>query len=403
MILDSRRSFDPGRGSIIAILLTIAFAYIAALVQPGPALGGWAWAALLALGGLHIALYFGVSHGAARMPASLQVVLFCILQLAVCGAIQYVGQGHFWLLLLPLASNASFMLSRRVMAVFLLGILAVFLLPLGLNNFSDYLQQAVIFGSALVFVLVFTEVAIHERQVRSEKEALAVELEAANRRLRDYAAQAEELARTRERNRLAREIHDSLGHSLTVVNVQLEAAKALAENRGWKEAAPEVYAALEKAQSLTRGGLSDIRRSVAALRSEAAGDKTLRESITALLSASEQAGLVITFQNEGIERRLPPAVELTLFRTAQEALTNVRKHACASQVDIVLFYLEASVRMVVRDNGVGMPAAETSRAGKFGLLGLQERADLLHGRFAVESSPGSGTAVTMELPILESA
>jgi signal transduction histidine kinase len=141
-----------------------------------------------------------------------------------------------------------------------------------------------------------------------------------------------------------------------------------------------------------------VRRSVAALRAEPLAEKPLPESISGLFTASEANGLMTAFHCQGAERTLPPAVAWTLYRTAQEALTNVRKHARASQVEALLTYNVSSVQLEIRDNGIGF-SGDGSGDGKFGLLGLRERADLLHGRFSVVSSPQTGTTVTMELPL----
>jgi signal transduction histidine kinase len=289
-------------------------------------------------------------------------------------------------------------LSRRATAVVVAAITLLFLLPFFGAGPAVILQWALIFACALAFVLLFTELTMRSQLARLEVERLAGELGEANQRLREYAAQAEELARTRERNRLAREIHDSLGHYLTVVNVQLEAARALLESRGWQKTAPELNTALEKAQALTRDGLADVRRSVAALRSNPIGDKPLLDAVNALAEELREAGLVTTLEFEGDASRLTPQVETALYRTVQEALTNIRKHARASQVNIQLVVGARTVTVEVRDNGVGL-AEETAEENKFGLLGLRERAELLHGVFEVGAAPEGGVRLALELPL----
>src|SRR5262249_24592824 len=232
----------------------------------------------------------------------------------------------------------------------------------------------------------------------AEVQRLADELQSANQQLRAYAAQVEALATTQERNRLAREIHDSLGHYLTVINVQLEAAQVLLPGDPAR-----AQTALPKAQALAQDGLADVRRSVAALRAAPNGNRPLPEALAELVEESRAAGIVTQLTVQGSPRALPPQTEQTLYRAAQEALTNVRKHARASRADLTLDFTAADrVRLVVADNGVGAaPSAEAPGAagrpgGGFGLLGLRERAQLIGGRVEVHSQPGQGFQLEVE-------
>jgi len=230
---------------------------------------------------------------------------------------------------------------------------------------------------------VFTRVAASEREART---ALAE----ANQRLRDHASQVEELATTKERNRLAREIHDSLGHYLTVVNVQIGAAQAILE-----QDRPRALDHLAKAQALTQEGLAEVRHSVASLRASLTESRPLPEALAKLAEQWNTAGLRIKFVVAGTIRPLTPPVNLTLFRAAQEALTNVGKHAQATSVDLYLDYRdERAVQLRVKDNGVGSDNSE----GGFGLLGVRERVQQLSGAVHVRTRAGEGFALEVELP-----
>ena len=194
-----------------------------------------------------------------------------------------------------------------------------------------------------------------------------------------------------ERNRLAREIHDSLGHYLTVVNVQIEAARAVMESDS-----DQALDALNKAQSLTKEGLGEVRRSVAALRASPIEGKSLPDLIEGLVEECRVAGIVAEFTLSGEHRSLSMAQKQTLFRAAQEGLTNVRKHARASRVDVLLEYEgEKVVRLHIEDNGVGIDPDELENG--FGLLGIQERVQLLGGKVRVESVPNQGFVLEVEL------
>ena len=258
------------------------------------------------------------------------------------------------------------------------------------------LAQPVAGGGLLGFLIegTFTIVCMHmvvsTQKGRAEIERMAAELEAANRHLGAYAAQAEELAAARERNRMAREIHDSLGHYLTVVRVQLEAALAVHDRGGGLP-----LDAVKNAHALVGEGLREIRNSITALRASPMERRTLCEALLALVNENETAGLTVKMEVNGTERELSAAAGLTLYRAAQEGLTNVRKHAAGSAARLLLdFRADETVSLGVSDKGPG----STSTNGGFGLLGLRERAALLGGKFSTRSDPGQGFSLVIELP-----
>jgi signal transduction histidine kinase len=260
------------------------------------------------------------------------------------------------------------------------------------GDWREALFQALTFSPAIVFVAVFVRLAQQAEEAQATSEALAAELEAANQQLAAYAVEAEELATVQERNRLAREIHDNLGHYLTVVNVQIKAAQAVMAKDSDRAAL-----ALEKAQQLTQDGLSAVRQSVSALRDSPLGSRPLPESLHRLTDELGASGIVCTMVVNGEPRPLDPRAELTLYRATQEGLTNVRKHARASRVDVSLDYTVAgAVTLCLNDNGVG--AANAAPDGRFGLLGLRERARQLGGTLTVETAPGAGFGLCLTLP-----
>ncbi len=235
---------------------------------------------------------------------------------------------------------------------------------------------------AVLFAAVVTELLQREQRTRRE---LAV----AHEQLRDHAAQAERLATAQERNRLARDIHDGLGHSLTVVQMQVKAARAVLGTD--PQRADEV---LDQAQQQSEEALAEVRRSVRALR-EPRIVPPLPEALTALAEEASATGIPTAVAVSGTERDLPDETREALFRAAQEGLTNVRKHAGAGRADLVLEYADTDVRLEVRDDGTGM--AEPAEPG-FGLVGLRERAARLGGRLDVESEAGRGCTLRVEVP-----
>jgi signal transduction histidine kinase len=235
--------------------------------------------------------------------------------------------------------------------------------------------------AAAAFTAVVTELLRREQQARAE-------LAEANLRLRNYAAQAEELATTQERNRLARDIHDGLGHHLTVIQMQVQAARAVL---GSDPARAD--AVLAKAQQQSSEALTEVRRSVATLR-EPRAVPPLGDALKALAEDASASGVPTELHVTGTVRPLGVDAEESLFRAAQEGLTNIRKHADAGSARLVLAYrAEGTVRLEVCDDGRGATIAGDG----FGLIGLRERAERLGGTVDIESAPGGGTTLRVEL------
>ncbi len=199
-----------------------------------------------------------------------------------------------------------------------------------------------------------------------------------------------------ERNRLAREIHDTLAQGLAAISMQLETAEALLESDADSE---NIQKAIHQALTLTRTNLEEARRSVLDLRAAPLEGRDLPEALQALsLKLSEESGILIKFSVTGGNRPLPVRLETGLYRIAQEALTNVIQHAHANHVVVKLVLLPDHVKLVVKDDGRGFEP-ERIPPKRFGLQGLAERTKLLGGRLIVESNPGSGTRVEATIPI----
>ena len=199
-----------------------------------------------------------------------------------------------------------------------------------------------------------------------------------------------------ERNRLAREIHDTLAQGLAGIVLQLETADALLE----AESAPgRAQAAVAQALSLARANLEEARRSVHDLRAAPLEGRTLAEALSRMIQEwSAQSGLTASFTATGEARPLPLRVEIALYRIAQEALTNAARHAEAGHVSVELVVDGARALLTVEDDGRGFDAAQIPK-GRYGLLGLKERARLLGGSMELQSSPGAGTRIAVSLPL----
>jgi signal transduction histidine kinase len=253
-------------------------------------------------------------------------------------------------------------------------------------QWRDMVREGLGFFVAGVFVVLITRVAVTEQKLRAEKETLAEELGEANEQLRAYALQAEELSVARERNRLAREIHDGLGHHLTATHMQLNAAKAVLRQHPDK-----AEVALEKARTLAQNALTDVRRSVAALRIL---ERPLPEALASLVTETNAAGISTKLTVSGTPRHLEAQIESSLYRIAQEGLTNVRKHSQATHCTVTLMYRPRTIDLCIEDDGVG--SSDTS--GGFGLVGVRERVAHLDGEMHLDSAPHKGLKLCVSVP-----
>lgn len=258
----------------------------------------------------------------------------------------------------------------------------------------------------LVIAGVFSSYMRSEDERSQQRVAAIAELEAVNadleRALAENArlhetivAQARQAGVQQERQRLAREIHDTIAQSLAGVVAQLQAARV----------EPDLHTArgrLDRATASAREALAEARRSVLDLAPSQLSDGTLAEAISGLVSTwSAEHGVKGDLVVAGDARVLHPEVEATLLRITQETLSNVAKHASATRVGVTLTYDEDEVILDVRDDGVGFDPAHAPGPRSFGLRGMRQRADRLAGVLEVEAAPGAGTAVSVRLPALE--
>lgn len=260
------------------------------------------------------------------------------------------------------------------------------------------LQLALLFVLVAILVFGICMPIVEANRRREETESLLGKLETSHGRLesahaelKDYAGKVRELSVSEERARMAREMHDSVGHYLTVVNVQLEAATKFMD-RNPERARDEVV----KAKSLASEALSDVRRSVRALKPLAVEERSVADALSALARDFGSTGPAVYFEVEGEERDLSAEVRLTLYRSLQESLTNALKHSGARRISALLTFTEEGSRLTVTDDGVGVPEDATGRG--FGLSALEVRVRTLGGSLKAGNAPGGGFAVEVELP-----
>lgn len=381
-----------GLNSLGFLVVTLA-AYLSAVVTMGYVLNMLSLPKAGALIGLAVVYLANGIYGYAwaRNSESLKLALvYFAVQIVVAAILLVLARSAAIILaMLPLAGQSVVLLPRRwtyaVCAVMWLGVVVPLTISAGPGAGA---VLGIFFLAGIVFVVVITQLAVNEQRARSEVERLVAELKDANDKLHQYAAKVEELATVNERNRLAREIHDSLGHYLTVVIVQIEAATAVMETDRERS-----LDGLRKAQALAQKGLAEVRRSVTALRASNEY-RSLVESLNTLFEECRVSGVAVSFELIGTPRKLSPSIELALYRAAQEALTNVRKHSQAETATVTLDFSGDTVWLIVHDDGIG---ADEPKKG-FGLVGLHERVQLLGGEIEIETAANQGFTLKIGLP-----
>src|SRR6266849_118411 len=333
------------------------------------------------------------------------IVMLTILTVAT-GLLSFIGLQLDWLLYLVTIAIYFMALSLRVAVIS--GILLYLLLALNLgflNNWDwSHLYVSLLslfpaFVFVAVFSLMFRILGIqkeHAERLLHQLEESNAELEEAHRQLQSYANEVEELTVVRERTRMAREIHDTLGHYLSILTIQLETISKLQE-RDPARAAIEVA----EARRVASQSMQEVRNAIAALRPTSIATLSLTQAISQLGSEFEQSATETTLTLD-LDTQLPPIspdLQVALYRAVQEALTNVRKHAHASKVLVRLRYEDELLELLVLDNGRGASGDANSQAEGFGLIGLRERIELLGGQVAHGPAEPAGYRVTVQVPV----
>lgn len=244
-----------------------------------------------------------------------------------------------------------------------------------------------------VFVILFVALYMRQNEAREQAQSLAAKLETANLQLGEYAVQVEELTLAAERQRMARELHDTLSQGLTGLVLQLEAIKAhLEAGRGER-----AVAIIEQSLARARSTLADSRSVIDDLRAVPAG---MPEAMRAKTERFTQAtGIPCELSLALGDTTPPPNTSDHLLRVLNEALTNVTRHAQAGQVWVRLEAKNNHLELEIRDDGQGFEPGIVTGAGHYGLLGMRERARLVGGTLEIESGTGRGTRIRLVVPI----
>jgi signal transduction histidine kinase len=367
-----------GYRAFVAVIVAAYFTLIA-LTPRTPMMPEVAWLQLLPLSALYLVLgIWGFDYARRRSNVFISIA-YLLGEFAIGMRINSLAWGGgLPFILLPLAAQAVILLPRLLAAAMCVLVIAGVSGNLSwVPAWPHWLRNIAQATAAVVFVVVYVGVAQRERAARQRTEALSAEVA--------------QLAAANERNRMAREIHDTLGHYLTVIHVQLEAARAVINTD-----ADRGMLAVTRAQALAKDGLAAVRQSVRALR-EDARIEGVAEQIASLVESVRDERFSAAFRTSGQPRPVSAAVALALHRTTLEALTNVRKHADAANVEIELaFHDNGRVQLRVHDDGKG--ATDATAGTGFGLKGIRERAEQLKGSAKYSTAPSQGFTLFVELP-----
>jgi signal transduction histidine kinase len=352
-----------------------------------------------------------------RLPhqkSQLQKILFTALGLGLCWLTIFwggLGGNSFPALLLIVVVRACLLFSwnGRLVTALLAFSSFVLRLLLGIRRFLDpeagrperlphflspeqvqtavfnlTLNSALLFGLVLVFVLLMVGAILTERQSRDR-------LSLANDRLRRYALLIENQATLQERNRIAREIHDSVGHALTAQSIQLEnVAVWLRENVSRAEEH------LQKARGLGKEALQNVRQSVATMRQPPLQGQSFNDAIEKLVNEFERTTGIQAVMQIQVAQGLPTDIAIALYRIVQEAMTNIAKHSRATQVNLKLSETPQELELIVEDNGQGFDPTQNTTG--FGLQSMRERTEALGGLFYLNSKSGQGCRLHLNIP-----
>ncbi len=240
---------------------------------------------------------------------------------------------------------------------------------------------------SVVFLAVGFTISFLMTRLKKQQDSL----EAANIRLTHYSSTLEQLATTRERSRLARELHDTLAHTLSGLAVQLETVKAY-----WDVDHEMARTSLEKSIYTAHSGLEETRRALKALRASPLDDMGLAGAVEAMAAASAaQGNLTLDLSIADNLPALSPDVEQAVYRIVQEAVTNVINHAGAHNIKVQMQLIDGKLKLTVQDDGQGFELDRVQKSSQFGVTGMKERAQLIGADLKLRSEPGQGTTVEL--------
>ncbi|WP_254625858.1 sensor histidine kinase [Nostoc sp. TCL240-02] len=317
--------------------------------------------------------------------SSRSVFLLCLV-LVMRSCLIFKRLGQFLVLGLSLLTYGTLVLSRPIVPdKFMREKLIAMSLDWRLSNI-------LLFSLTLVFALLLINALLAERQSREQLEIAHLQLEITNQQLCQYALRIEDQATLQERNRIAREIHDGLGHTLVAQTIQINNTLLF-----WESNNDKALTFLKQAKELGAEALLEIRRSLSLLRSNPLQGQSLKSAIEKLLTDFHQTTGIEPSCKINVPHTLPTEVNTALYRIVQESLTNICKHAQATSVTVGLLAHAGMIHLSIEDNGKGFNPTQNTTG--FGLQGMRERAVALGAQLNLQSQLGTGCCISVCLPL----
>lgn len=328
------------------------------------------------------------------------IVPYFLLQGALLFAINYMapGNGLNLGLYLAMAGEAVGILRNlRLAAIPALGYLLLAGINFGLSSgWENILLWLALFGPMAFFVVIYVSAFTLQTRERRKSEQLLRDLEAAHEKLREYAAQVEKLTLAEERQRMARELHDTLAQGLAGLILQLEAIDSHL-NQGHQE---QAQAFVQQAMLRARSTLADARRAIVDLRTGSPSPEDLQQAIRWEVSRFKEATGIDCSLNMQLPAGIPSSVSEGAKRAVSEGLSNIARHAQAKRASVDIETTDGMLVVTIQDDGVGLRSSVAeSKPGHYGLTGLRERARMAGGTFEINSQPGEGTRMALRLPL----
>jgi signal transduction histidine kinase len=316
--------------------------------------------------------------------SSRTVFLLCLV-LVMRSCLIFKRSGQLFVLGLSLLTYGTLVLSRPIVPEnFRRDIIAM--------SWDWRLSNILLFSLTLVFALLLINALLAERQSREQLEITHQQLEITNQQLCQYALRIEDQATLQERNRIAREIHDGLGHTLVAQTIQINNTLLF-----WESNNDKALTFLKQAKELGAEALLEIRRSLSVLRSNPLQGQSLKSAIEKLLTDFQQTTGIEPDCKIDVPHTLPTEVNTAIYRIVQESLTNICKHAQATSVSVGLLAHTGMIHLSIEDNGKGFNPTQNTTG--FGLQGMRERAVALGAQLHLHSQLGTGCCISVSLPL----
>lgn len=397
----------PGRRQLRRLVYLWKIIYLGSLIVtlgavlwnvPSP--WGWREAVLIGLVSLQVVLFFGffvVAYYTRRSLTQPHLTGYFLLNLGLWLIEWHLETGFWWIIWVQaLQLYISLPLKLAIPATGLI-FLVVAHFESGLDQFFGS-PVGVVIERLIPWLIVSISFSFISKLIRANQEraGLIAELQAARQELELAHQQEVELVALRERERLARDMHDSLGHALVALSVQLEAVQRL-----YPVNPVSASKQIDEMKTLTRTSMAALRRTLAGLRAPGLNQRSLTQALAELnQEINQRTPLEISCRIAPEVDRLSPAITEALWRVIQEALMNVEKHAAARSVQIDLGVQPEGVTLQVADDGLGLPLDYTHRPGHYGLQGMRERLEGLGGTLNLKKNGQVGTLVEAHLPLI---